>query len=305
MTICSKVLVLCCLLLVLPLALMAQDNFEVQIEKAMVSLRAGDYALSNSLPINAQIIPYMYKYLHDTDDRVGHFIVNVACRNVSEEGLLLLIKIITLDVNKSTSESACEVLYRYYPAKYYLDDKDKIRNVLLSHVKYNPRSFRSILILSTYNKDDIVIQAIKKHRDKIANDMIRGENWLPNVHEILIDDIALAELTDTKEDKEKVINYITKADIADVVYMLYTVNFITKTEILSQLTTLLTDKRDALRYIYTHPVSKVTYQRVCDFALNSLVNRAGIKLDFPERTYNYTDDELQSASIKLCSIWKQ
>ncbi len=262
-----------------------------QIASAFASVRNGDLSkLSDLVKIGPPLATLLAPYLVDSDENVRREVVSLLSLVGGNDAIPLLAKAVS-DVSMDVSERASLALYERFDPDQVAANTDAARAILGSINAGNPAG--TTLVLAGYIPGAKTEEALRKFlklpesREPIQflSDSNPVTAQLPAL-------LALARLGD-KDSMSEVAKRAEHADGDEWLFLLAAIRDVNAPRILHAIKEALDDPRETSVGVPSHAAPK---RRVCDEALNALVERLSLKPSFPISTaQRYSPQELAEA----------
>lgn len=246
-----------------------------QLEKAIAAVRQGDYEPISQLTDRAkELVPLLARYANDPSVEVRREVLALVKAGDTPAAVPILIHLLA-DADSEVQRSAAAGLYGLDPgalAKHPASAKALAQGVAAG----NTASAPAILLLG-YAPPDAVTPVLQQLCGQGPDHRTKLEEWTPPVPVRLAATVVLSRLGD-REARRALLEATTAQDLAVRQFLLGVVRDIDSPEVLHALAAYLDDPRLTGSGA---PAGAESQRRLCDDAVNALVRRLKLKVDFP------------------------
>lgn len=265
-----------------------------QLDKAIAALRRGDYQPISELTDRAkELVPLLARYAGDPSVEVRREVVALLRAANSPAGVPVLIHLLA-DADAEVQLAAAAGLYWLDPAV-LAKHPTSAKALAQSLAEGNTASAPAVLLLG-YGPAAHVTPALQKLRAQGETSRTKLEDWMPPVPVRLAAEVALSRLGDTQA-RRALLHAASQDDLAIRQFLLGVVRDIDAPEVLHALGAFLSDTRLTGSGA---PSGAESQRRLCDDAVNALVRRLKLKVDFPlSEAQPYSQAQIDQVRARL------
>lgn len=265
-----------------------------QLDKAFAAVRQGNYGPVSQLTDRAkELVPLLARYASDPAVEVRREVVALLRAAKSVAGVPILVHLLA-DADAEVQQAAAAELYRLDPAA--LAKHPAAAKALAQGVAGGNSASAPAVLLLGYAPAAVATPALQKlsAQDNISRTKL--EDWTPPVPVRLAADVALSRLGDHQA-RRALLEATTQQDLAVRQFLLGVVRDIDSPEVLHALAAFLDDTR---RTGTGAPSGAESQRRLCDDAVNALVQRLKLKVGFPlSEAQPYSAAQIEEVRVRL------
>ncbi len=265
-----------------------------QLDKALAAVRRGDYEPISELTGRAkELVPLLPRYASDPSVEVRREVVALLEAGNTPAAVPVLVHLLA-DADAEVQRAAAASLYKRDPAvlaKHPASAKALAQGV----AEGNTASAPAVLLLG-YGPAAAVTPALQKLCTESSDSRTKLEDWTPPVPVRLAATVALSRLGD-RQARQALLQATAEKDLAVRQFLLGVVRDIDAPEVLHALATFLDDPRPSGTGV---PSGAESQRRLCDDAVNALVGRLKLKVDFPlTESQPYSPAQIEQVKARL------
>jgi HEAT repeat protein len=258
-----------------------------QVARVFDAVRAGDLSSLEALEkAGPALTPWLKPYVVDANENVRRETVSLLSVIGGEAAIPLLATALT-DSSAEVSERAAFAFYEHFDPDDVVANGEAAKSILTSINAGRPVA--ATLVLAGYIQREATQAALRKFIESPESDYLTSlRSDASPVSARLAAHLALARLGD-RQAMSMIAHSIENADVDQWLFLLGAVRDINAPRILHALKSALDDERETSAGIPSHAAPK---RRICDEAVNALVERLELKTSFSlSTTARYTQQQ--------------
>ncbi len=265
-----------------------------QLDRAIAALREGNYEPISELTDRAkELVPLLARYANDPSVEVRREIAALVRAAQSPAGVPILVHLLA-DADAEVQQAAAAGLYQLDPAA--LARHPAAAKALAQGVAEGNSASAPAVLLLGYAPAAVAIPALQKLSAQDDTSRTKLEDWTPPVPVRVAADVALSRLGDPPA-RRRLLEAASQQDLAVRQFLLGVVRDIDSPEVLHALAAFLDDTR---RTGTGAPSGAESQRRLCDDAVNALVQRLKLKVGFPlSEAQPYSAAQIEEVRVRL------